>query len=110
MLLGSANKGRIAALPDEVTVEGLVRFSAPGGIEPLDLVELPPLPLSILYRHAIYEQMAIAAAESPDRISVLGALLANPMVGTARQAELLTDALLAEGSKLDPPVSRTTAP
>ena len=110
MLLGSANKGRIAALPDEVTVEGLVRFSARGEIEPQDVVELPPLPLGILYRHAIYEQMAITAAESPDRTSVLAALLANPMVATARQAEVLTDVLLAEGSQLDLPVNRTTAP
>lgn len=95
IIVGCANQGRLVSLPADVTVEGLARISATGVIEPLSLVGLPPLPAALLYRHAIYEQLAIQAAEYPSRENLLRAMLANPMVTSVQQAEVLTDALQA---------------
>jgi 6-phospho-beta-glucosidase len=94
MILGCANTGRIATLPNEATIEGPTRLPGRGRIEPLEVVPLPAIPSALLYRHATYEQLAIEAAAWPDRTRILAALLANPMVATARQAEALTEVLL----------------
>ena len=95
-VLGSANSGRLAALPDEVTVEGCVKFTSSGAMELLDLVTLPLIPSSILSRQATYEQLAIQAAHESNEERIFAAMLANPMVATARQAEVLTAALLEQ--------------
>jgi len=98
MIAGVANAGRVPGLPDEATVEGLVSFSDEGRVQVDPLVDLPPLPASLLARHATYEQLALDAAADPDPIRIERALLANPMVATADQAHALTELLSASTS------------
>lgn len=95
LLVGTANQGRIPSLPAGATVEGPVSIPAPGSIELLDPVALPPLAESLLARHALYEELALEAALDPTRTRLVRALLANPMVADAGQAEQLADLLCA---------------
>ncbi len=93
LLVGSANQGRLPSLPDDVTIEAPVRIPRPGSIQPLPPASLPPLAESTLARHALYEQLALEAALDPTRTALVRALLANPMVADAEQAEQLADIL-----------------
>jgi 6-phospho-beta-glucosidase len=95
MIMGCANGVRLACLRARATIESAARFPAPCRIEVQQVVDLPSIPSTLLYCHGVYEELAIAAAASPDRVTLLRALLANPMVATASQAEALVDALLA---------------
>ncbi len=94
ILLGFRNGNRAPWLPTEATVEGLARVRPGGHVEPLPLADPPPLAKSILSRHATFEELALHAADEPGRENLLAALLANPMVHTAQQAQSLADILL----------------
>ena len=81
LILGLANEGRIAGLPDDVITEGPVRIPQPKRIEPLAHVPLPPLPASTLAAHATYESLAVdACSPAASRDDRLRALMANPLV------------------------------
>jgi 6-phospho-beta-glucosidase len=105
LLVGAANEGRLPSLPDGATIEGPVRVPRSGAIQPLDPVPLPKLAESLLARHALYEELALEAALDPTPTALVRALLANPMVTDAEQAERLADLIATtpvEDGGLDP--------
>lgn len=96
VIAGVANGERIPAIASDATVEGPVTITVTRKMELLRPPVLPPVPAALLYQHATYEQLALRAAQHPDRTSVLAAMMANPMVAYASQAELLTDDLFTD--------------
>ena len=96
LVVGLRNAGRIPGLPDDVMTEGPVAFPSPGRLVSLATTRLPPLPASLLARHAAFEALAVDAilAGAPRRL-LERALLANPMVASWDQAAALVDAILS---------------
>jgi len=92
LTLGLRNDGRVPGLPDDVITEGPARIAQPGRLETLASPSLPPLPASMLARHAAFESMTVEAcatgAMQEDRVR---ALMANPMVPSYDVAVALVD-------------------
>ena len=86
-VVGAPNEGRFPGAPDTTMIE-IAHTFAPGRLEPLPTPELPALVDLWLIRHGMYEKLAAdAIAAGAPRPALLGALLANPMVTSFRQAE-----------------------
>jgi len=92
LTLGLRNDGRVPGLPDDVITEGPARIAQPGRLETLASPSLPPLPASMLARHAAFESMTVEACDTgamqEDRVR---ALMANPMVPSYDVAVALVD-------------------
>jgi len=92
-VLGTANGTRIAGLHAAATVEGPT-WVREREITPEPLAPLPAVPESLLRRHATYEDLAQRAAAELSRVSLLRALLVNPMVPSADRARRLVQAMI----------------
>jgi len=92
-VLGAANGARLAGLDADATVEGptWVRHRS---ILPEPPAALPAVADSLLRRHAAYEELALHAAAERTSVSLLRALLVNPMVPSADRARRLVAALV----------------
>ncbi|MGH9079819.1 MAG: 6-phospho-beta-glucosidase, partial [Acidimicrobiales bacterium] len=88
------NDGALPGLPDDAVVE--IPCTVDGdGAHPRPQRELPP-DMSGLVAHAkAYERLAVEAALSGSRETMIRALVVNPLVGQYPRAEQLADALLA---------------
>jgi 6-phospho-beta-glucosidase len=90
------NGGTLAGLADDDVVELPAQIDAEGAT-PLPQPPFAPELLGLVQHVAAYERLAAAAAMTGDRDLVFKALLTHPLVGQARQAQELTDRLLAAG-------------
>jgi alpha-galactosidase/6-phospho-beta-glucosidase family protein len=81
-------------------VDGLIRMRDLLPVEELTLLdsdEVPPLDAvtrGLVAHVSAYEELALDAALQGGRERVFRALLAHPLIGQQRQAELLTDLLI----------------
>jgi 6-phospho-beta-glucosidase len=88
------NDGSLPDLPDDAVVE--VPCTVDGdGAHPLPQRALPAEMAGLVAHCKAYEHLAVAAALSGSRETMIRALVANPLVGQYPLAEELADALLA---------------
>lgn len=88
------NDGALPGLPDDAVVEVPAVVDGEGA-HPLPQRPLPPEMLGLVQHCKQYERLAVAAATTGRRDTVVRALLANPLVGRYPVADELADALLA---------------
>ncbi len=87
------NDGSLAGLPDDAVVE--VPCTVDGdGAHPLPQRDLAPEMAGLVAHCKAYERLAVEAAVSGSRDTMIRALVANPLVGQYPLAEELADALL----------------
>lgn len=89
------NEGAIPDLPPGAVVE-VPAIIDRDGAHPLRLAPLAPEQRGLVQAAKAYEELAVAAARTGDRIAALRALAANPLVGAEVAAPML-EALLAAG-------------
>lgn len=87
------NEGALPDLPHEAVVEIPARIDRDGA-HPLPQGSLAPEMRGLVQHVKAYEELAIEAARTGDRVVALKALLTNPLVGRWGIAEPLLDALL----------------
>lgn len=97
LLVGAPNRGRLAGVANDVTIEGPSIVDDSGSVLPLALPDVPPRALDLLERHARYERLALAACREPSEEMIAQALRANPMVHDEVSIEVLLE-VLAESS------------
>lgn len=88
------NDGALPGLPDDAVVEVPAVVDGDGA-HPIPQRPLPPELLALVEHCKQYERLAVAAATTGRRDTVVRALLANPLVGRYPAADELADALLA---------------
>ncbi|SCK20509.1 6-phospho-beta-glucosidase [Streptomyces sp. WMMB 714] len=88
------NSGTLPFLPDDAVVEVPAAVSG-AGAEPLPAPPVGPLMAGLIAHVTAYEDLALDAALRGGRDRVFDALLAHPLIGQYREAEALTDRLLA---------------
>jgi 6-phospho-beta-glucosidase len=93
-VVNTRNDGTLPFLPDDAVVE-VPAMVSPGGAAPVAAPRMDPLLTGLVAHVTAYEDLALAAALHGGRDRVFRALLAHPLVGMYRQAEQLTDRLLA---------------
>jgi 6-phospho-beta-glucosidase len=102
------NDGALPGLPDDAVVEIPCTVDRDGA-HPLPQRELPPDMSGLVAHGKAYERLAVEAALSGSRETMIRALVANPLVGQYPRAEQLADALLAANRHFLPrffPVTR----
>ena len=87
------NDGALPGLPADAVVE-VPAVVDRSGAHPLEQRPLPPEMLGLVQHAKAYERLAVEAAVTGSRQSLVRALLANPLVGQYPQAEELASALL----------------
>ncbi len=88
------NDGAIPGLAEDAVVEVGCTVDA-NGAHPLPQRPLPPDMAGLVAHVKAYEQLAVTAAITGSRETMIRALVANPLVGQYPLAEQLADALLA---------------
>ena len=88
------NDGALPGLPDDAVVEVPCTVDHDGA-HPLPQRALPPDMSGLVAHCKAYERLAVEAAVSGSRDTMIRALVANPLVGQYPKAERLTDTLLA---------------
>jgi 6-phospho-beta-glucosidase len=88
------NDGSLPGLPDDAVVEVPCTVDSDGA-HPLPQRALPPEMSGLVAHCKAYERLAVEAAVSGSRDTMIRALVANPLVGQYPLAEELADALLA---------------
>ncbi|MFC4493336.1 6-phospho-beta-glucosidase [Streptomyces ovatisporus] len=88
------NNDTLPFLPDDAVVEVPAAVSGTGAV-PLPAPAVGPLMAGLIAHVTAYEDLALEAALRGGRDRVFDALLAHPLVGQYREAEALTDRLLA---------------
>ena len=87
------NDGALPGLPDDAVVEVPARVDATGA-HPLAQRPLPSEMLGLVEHVKAYERLAVQAATTGSRETVVRALVANPLVGQYPVADELADTLL----------------
>lgn len=95
------NRGALADLPDDTVVEVNCLIDARGA-HPIAVGRLRPQLRGLLQQVKAYEELTIAAALTGDRGLAFQALLANPLVPSARVAKELLEDLLAANEEYLP--------
>lgn len=95
------NDGALPGLPDHAVVEVPATVDADGA-HPLPQRALPPEMMGLVEHCKAYEHLAVEAACTGSRDTVVRALLANPLVGQYPLAAQLADALLAANRRALP--------
>ncbi len=99
--VNTVNNGALADLPQDAVVE--VNCVIDGrGAHPIAVGRLRPQLRGLLQQVKAYEELTIAAALTGDRGLALQALIANPLVPSARAARELLDDLLEAGREYLP--------
>ncbi len=88
------NDGALSGLPDDAVVEVPCTVDQKGA-HPLPQRPLPPDMAGLVAHCKAYERLAVEAALTGSRDTMIRALVANPLVGQYPKAEHLADALLA---------------
>ena len=95
------NNGTLPFLPDDAVIE--VPSTVDGaGARPLPVAPVEPMLAGLIAHVTAYENLALEAALHGGRERVADALLAHPLIGQYRQADLLADALIHENRDLLP--------
>jgi 6-phospho-beta-glucosidase len=87
------NRGTLPFLADDAVVEVPARVT-PGTLEPIPMPELGLIYRGLVAHVSAYEDLALQAALHGGRERVFNALLAHPLVGQTRQADVLTDLMI----------------
>jgi 6-phospho-beta-glucosidase len=87
------NGGALAFLADNAVVE-VPAIVEHDGVRPAELPSLGPLERGLVSHVSAYEELALDAALRGGRERVFQALLAHPLIGQARVAERLADAMI----------------
>jgi 6-phospho-beta-glucosidase len=95
------NDGALPGVPDDAVVEVPCTVDREGA-HPLPQRALPPDMSGLLAHCKAYERLAVEAALSGSRATMIRALVANPLVGQYPLAEQLADALLAANRRFLP--------
>lgn len=93
-VVNTRNDGTLPFLPDDAVVE-VPALVSPDGAAPVAAPHMDPLLTGLIAHVSAYEDLALQAALHGGRDRVFRALLAHPLVGMYRQADALTDLLLA---------------
>jgi 6-phospho-beta-glucosidase len=88
------NRGALPGLPDDAVVEIPCTVDREGA-HPQPQRALPPDMSGLVAHCKAYERLAVEAAVSGSRRTMIRALVANPLVGQYPRAEQLADTLLA---------------
>jgi 6-phospho-beta-glucosidase len=88
------NDGTLPFLPDDAVIEVPASVSRTGAV-PLPAPAVGPLQAGLIAHVTAYEDLALDAALRGGRDRVFTALMAHPLIGQYRDAEALTDKLLA---------------
>ncbi len=99
--VNTLNRGALADLPPDVVVEVNCLIDAQGA-HPIAVGHLRPQLRGLLQQVKAYEELTIEAAVTGDRGAAFQALLANPLVPSARVAKALLDDLLAANAEFLP--------
>ncbi|MGE5558815.1 MAG: 6-phospho-beta-glucosidase [Bacillota bacterium] len=91
--VNTLNRGALSDLPGDVVVETNCVIDSRGA-HPLPVGPLKPQLRGLLQQVKAYEELTIEAAVTGDRNVALQALIANPLVPSARAAKLLLDDIL----------------
>ncbi len=95
-IVNTTSRGTVAGMPDDAVVEVPCRISR-HGVEPVSQ-DAPQESIVGLMRHVkAYERLAIQAAVDRSRDKAYMALVANPLVPSARAARLVLDRLIERG-------------
>jgi hypothetical protein len=97
------NDGALPGLPDDAVVEVPCTVGRDGA-HPLPQRALPPEMSGLVAHCKAYERLAVEAALSGSRDTMIRALVANPLVGQYPKAEKLADTLAYRPIALPPPV------
>jgi len=89
----TTNRGALSDLPADSVVEVSCVITRHGP-RPITIGPLPPQLRGLLQQVKAYEELTIEAAVTGDRSAALQALIANPIVPSARVAKALLDDLL----------------
>jgi len=95
------NDGALPGLPDDAVVE-VPAVVDRDGAHPLRQRQLPPEMLGLVEHCKAYERLAVRAAVTGSRDTVVRALVANPLVGQYPMAAELADDLLAVNRRFLP--------
>jgi 6-phospho-beta-glucosidase len=101
----TANRGALSDLPADSVVEVSCVIGS-GGPRPLTIGPLRPQLRGLLQQVKAYEELTIEAAVTGDRKAALQALIANPIVPSARVAKALLDDLLEAHAEYLPQFAR----
>jgi len=94
LVVNTANRGAIRGLPDDAVIETNCIVDAQGA-HPLTFGTLPDAMHALTQQVKAYERLTIEAAVHGDRRSGLLALVTNPLVGNANEAQPLQDEVMA---------------
>jgi len=95
------NGGALPGVADDAVVE--VPCTVDGdGAHPLPQRPLPPDMAGLVAHCKAYERLAVEAAMSGSRATMVRALVANPLVGQYPKAEMLADTLLTANRRYLP--------
>jgi 6-phospho-beta-glucosidase len=95
------NDGALPGLPDDAVVEVPCTVDRDGA-HPLPQRSLPPDMAGLVAHCKAYERLAVEAAVTGSRDTMIRALVANPLVGQYPLAERLTDTLLTANRRILP--------
>lgn len=93
MVVNTQNRGAIQGLPDDAVIEINCVIDAQGA-HPLAFGALPPLMNGLTQQVKDYERLTIEAAVKGDKQQALLALVANPLVADANEAQKILDEVL----------------
>ena len=100
-VVNTTNNGAISNLPADAVVE-ISAIIDSGGAHPIAQGELPDNQIGLARSVKAYEQLAIEAAVKGDYGMALQALVANPLVPSARVAKLILDDILEQNANYLP--------
>jgi 6-phospho-beta-glucosidase len=95
------NDGALPGLPDDAVVEIPCTVDRDGA-HPIGQRPLPPEMAGLVAHCKTYEHLAVEAALSGSRATMIRALMANPLVGQYPKAEELADTLLSANRRYLP--------
>ncbi|WP_181768204.1 6-phospho-beta-glucosidase [Streptomyces albidus (ex Kaewkla and Franco 2022)] len=93
-VVNTFNDGTLPFLPDDAVIEVPAAVTGAGAV-PLPAPAIGPLQAGLISHVTAYEDLALDAALRGGRDRVWTALMAHPLVGQHRDAEALTDRLIA---------------
>ena len=101
VIVNRPNLHQIANLPKHTVVESMAHADS-GGIQPLDMGDLPPAVQNLLARHVTNQEMTIEAALTGDKEMALQVLLNDPLTRDFDDAAKMLDEMLKATKKYLP--------
>lgn len=96
LIVNTANRGAVAELPADASVEVPCRVSR-SGVETLPRGPIDELAMGLMRAVKAYERLAIEACMTRDRKAAWRAMVVHPLVGSAEKAGAVLNDLIARG-------------